>query len=174
VYHPCMGKKKKDKKNKTRNELAVVPAANEGSIAKFTEYEDNLLWVLAEGRSPMQIAKQLHPNDKAKQATARRKVYKLFQRVDLQDELAARLRLIQILGLGPAVKALNRKSAAGRVDAIKLSFESSGFHNPRIQHDHGGEVQITIRNAPRPDRVEEEYLGDTQLNTVMDADVVEE
>lgn len=160
-----MGKKKKGKS------LTKVIPANEDNLVKFSPEEDNILWVLAEGRSPMQVAKQLAPDDKKKQSAIRRRTYRLFARVDMQDELAARLKLIQILGLGPAVKALNRKAAAGRVDAIKLAFESSGFHNPRIQHEHGGEVTITIKNAPRPDRVVEEYARDNP--TVVDAEVVE-
>jgi hypothetical protein len=84
----------------------------------------------------------------------------MFSDIRLQNELAARLKLISILGLGAAIKALNRKAAAGRVDGIKLVFESSGFYNPRVQHEHGGDIKITIRNAPRPERTDEEYIGD--------------
>lgn len=151
--------------------MAKVVPANEENLQRFTEYEDEILWVLAEGRSPMQVAKKLAGDDKKRQVAIRRKIYRLFARVDMQDELAARLKLVQILGLGPAMKALNRKAAAGRVDAIKLAFESSGFHNPRVQHEHGGEVTITIKNAPRPARVVEEYAG--QNDAIIDAQVVE-
>lgn len=165
-----MGKKTKGKKKPGKE---IVPAGKK-EIQRFTPYEDEILWVIAEGRSPMQMSKQLYPDDKKKQVAARRKLYRLFMRVDLQDELAARLKLIQIMGLGAAVKALNRKAAAGRVDAIKLAFESSGFHNPRIQHDHGGEISITIKNAPRPERVAEEYLGGDRIQEIMDAEVVED
>lgn len=149
---------------------AVAPALTDAPT--FTKIEDDLLWTMAEGRSPMQVAKQLRPDDKAGQATLRRRIYNMYKQPRMQDELAARLKLMSIMGLGPAVKALNRKAAAGRVDAIKVLFEASGFYNPRIQHDHSGEIEITIKNAPRPERVAENYLGDRQLETIIDADVV--
>lgn len=154
-----MGKKSK--------QLATI---NGSEAQKFSEYEDGLLWKMAEGMTPGTMAKTLAPNDKKRQAAIRRKIYRMFADIRLQDELGARVRLIQIMGLGAAVKALNRKAAAGRVDAIKLLFESSSFYNPRIQHDHGGEVTITIKNAPRPERVEEVYARDSGI---VDADVVE-
>lgn len=159
-------------KKKTGKALAkVVEPALKGAVT-FTKIEDDILWTMAEGRSPTMIAKTLRPGDKTGQATMRRRIYNMYKQPRMQDELAARLKLMTIMGLGPAVRALNRKAAAGRVDAIKVLFEASGFYNPRIQHDHSGEIEITIRNAPRPERVKEEYLGNHVIEAIIDAEVV--
>jgi hypothetical protein len=58
----------------------------------------------------------------------------------------------------------------GNIPAIKLALESSGYHNPRVQHEHSGEVSITIKNAPRPVRTADHTEADAP---VIDADVVE-
>jgi hypothetical protein len=137
---------------------SLIP--QQSSEVVFTELEDKLLWTLAEGATPGQIARTIYPKNTRKQLALRIRLYRMFSDIRLQNELAARLKLISILGLGAAIKALNRKAAAGRVDGIKLVFESSGFYNPRVQHEHGGDIKITIRNAPRPERTDEEYIGD--------------
>ena len=70
------------------------------------------------------------------------------------------------LGVLPATNALVRKAAAGRVDAIKLVFEASGYYNPRTQVEHSGEVQITIKTINRPEPVED--------TTIIEAEVIED
>ena len=52
----------------------------------------------------------------------------------------------------PAVTdALIRRAERGRPDAIKLMWEAMGFHNPRVQHEHSGDIEIRL-TVPRPVR----------------------
>jgi hypothetical protein len=73
-----------------------------------------------------------------------------------------------ILGQPAAARALVKRAERGRVDAIKLMFEISGLHNPKVLHDHehSGEITINFKSVGRPQPVLDE-------ETVVDADVVE-
>lgn len=75
-----------------------------------------------------------------------------------------------------AALALSKRAARGRPDAIKLLFEASGFHNPRVKHEHSGDIEIKFSvPVPRPERQETQTVGQAQLEEpVVDADVVEE
>lgn len=72
-----------------------------------------------------------------------------------------------MMGLIPATEALTRRAAKGRPDAIKLLYEASGFHNPRVKHEHSGDIKITLESVPRPT-----FQSDD--DDVVDADVVDE
>jgi hypothetical protein len=69
-----------------------------------------------------------------------------------------------MLALPGSAQALGRRASKGNVPAGKLLMEATDFHSPRSQVEHSGEIQITIKNAPRPVRTEDE---------VVDAEVVE-
>jgi hypothetical protein len=69
-----------------------------------------------------------------------------------------------MVGLVPATHALAGRAARGRPDAIKVLFEASGFHNPRVRHEHSGEIKIKL-DMPRP-----AFGSDDE---VVDADVVD-
>lgn len=72
-------------------------------------------------------------------------------------------------GLEGAAEALVRRAHRGRPDAIKLLFEATGFHNPRIKHEHSGDIKLTL-DLPRPGVASPPGLPEP----VVDADVVEE
>jgi hypothetical protein len=55
-----------------------------------------------------------------------------------------------------------RAKATGRQPEVKLAYEASGFHNPRVAHEHSGDITI----IPRPSRVENE-------EEIVDAEVVD-
>jgi len=111
----------------------------------------------------MVIARKLYPNDRK----ARLACYMRVRRRALSDQRVAQriqedAKINMMVALGPAVAALGgRAGRTGRTDAVKLLAEMSGFHNPRVQHQHSGEIKIKLE-LPRP-----EY-------DVPDADVVEE
>jgi hypothetical protein len=67
------------------------------------------------------------------------------------------------LALPGVTRALVRRAQRGRVDAIKLLFELTGFYNPRsiVDHNHSGEININLTMGGRPE-------------PVVDAEVVEE
>lgn len=71
----------------------------------------------------------------------------------LQQMIAAQAKGIMMTSLTPATVALGQRAARGRPDATKLLYEASGFHNPRVQHDHSGEIKVSL-NLPRPKSVD--------------------
>ena len=122
------------------------------------------------GKKPNEIAKAVYPTDKRGRNRLKRQIRDMLRK-DPKFEAAvhqrAKARLLE--GLGRATDGLIERAASGRPDAIKLLFEASGFHNPRVDHQHEGDIQITL-NLPRPAPTP----VDTQTQEVMDADVVEE
>lgn len=141
-----------------------LPAKVENTPQAFSEVEDILLWALAEGTTPARISKRLAHGDHKKATALRRRIYRLMERTDFEQEFARRTMLIARMGLGAAVKAHMRKAAAGRVDAIKLLYEATGFYNPRTEVNHSGEVQITIKGLPRPEPVVDEVVDATVVD----------
>lgn len=119
---------------------------------------------MAKGWRPENLAKRLAPRNKKKQKRIVARCYALlgadpefFQYQAMQ----AQGRIVQ--DLPAAAAALMRRAKTGRPDAIKLAFEASGMWSPRQQHDHTGEIKITLQGVPRPERVED----------ITDAEVVE-
>lgn len=140
----------------------AVPAANE-------ELVDRLGDLIHSGVKPNEIARRLAPNDPDRRKYWRTKIRRLLQSdARLAARLADNAKIEMMTGLGPATVALTRKARAGRVDAIKLLFEASGLHNPRVQHEHSGEVNIKV-SIPRPD-VAKTHAEDP----IVDADVVDD
>ncbi len=92
----------------------------------------------------------------------KRQVYKLAAtQAQLQEEIALEARGQMVLGLPDATQALVRRASRGRMDAIKTLYEATGFHNPKVQHEHSGEIKIKVEGVKRPE-------------PVVDAEVVED
>jgi len=137
--------------------LAHTPQLSESQL-------EHLVELVIHGQHPREIAKRLHPDDRL----ARRRTYRRLMTVVLKDprfEMGIRnsVAVEMVTGLGRATKALNRRSAQRNVPAIKLLYETTGVHNPRIKHEHSGEIKIKFE-APRPTFEHED---------VVDATVVE-
>lgn len=79
-----------------------------------------------------------------------------------------------LLALPGITEALIKRAKRGRPDAIKLIYEASGFHNPRMQHEHTGEIDLRIVQVPRPTPVDNEIRPRQLDQPIVDADVVEE
>src|SRR5205085_2327011 len=99
---------------------------------------EGLVELISQGLTPPQIARRLAPDDKKRQKLLRAKLWRMAGRDEkLHKMLAERAQAILIMGLGPAVAALSgRAGRTGRPDAVKLLMEASGFHNPKVNHDH--------------------------------------
>lgn len=98
-------------------------------------------------------------------------LYRKLRRIALNNPLVAQgiaeeARLHLMVGLPKASEALAARAGRGRPDAIKLMYEASGFHNPRVQHEHSGEIKVKLE-MPRP-------KFDADAGHVVDADVVDE
>ena len=61
--------------------------------------------------------------------------------------------------------AVANRAARGNPNMARLAMEASGFHNPKVDHKHSGEIKISITGIPRPSE-------ETQV--IEDAEVVEE
>lgn len=106
--------------------------------------------LLIRGHTPGQIAKALHPDDDRARRTKRQKIKRmLLNDPKLSDEIGVRGRAKLMLRLGPVLDGLLTKAEGGNPIAAKLVLEASGFHNPKMQHEHSGEVAISL-NIPRP------------------------
>jgi hypothetical protein len=140
-----------------------LPAKIKESPQGPSEIEMAIVDLMADGMRHTQIAKKLAPDDKKKQKAIRAKIRRMAQGEAFQLDVARQARALKVLGLLPSTEALVRKAAAGRVDAIKLLFESSGYYSPKSEVNHSGEVQITIKGLPRPERVEDETIADAEV-----------
>jgi hypothetical protein len=80
-----------------------------------------------------------------------------------------------IESLPDMTEAMVKRAKRGRTDASKLAMEISGFHNPRVDHKHSGDIKITLATAvPRPTRSSEATIGKELEEGIVDADVVED
>lgn len=120
---------------------------------------------LIAGETPYQMARRVHPHDRN---AMRRLRYNIERRILSDNRIASKVhagsQLTLLAGLGPASIALMNRAARGRPDAIKLLYEATGFHNPRVKHEHSGDIKIKLE-MPRP-----KFDADA---TVADAEVVD-
>lgn len=84
----------------------------------------------------------------------------------LKEAIARQAQGDMLMGLPGSVNALNRRAHKGNVPAIKLHLEASGLHNPRVKHEHSGEIKVTM-DIPRP-TMEQDAID------IPEADVVED
>lgn len=146
-------------------EVANLPAIQENSSVQ--EADDRYLEAIADqiaaGHRPDDIARRIHPNDPAKRKKLRRRIwYSVYHDQRLAERIGIRAHGELLLALVPATMGLARKAKRGDVQAVKLLTEASGFHNPRIKHDHTGSIEVKL-TMPRPERPE-----------IPDAEVVED
>ena len=123
----------------------------EEKAERFKEVTAELIY---RGVTPAQIAKALHPEDKRERNKMRKSLLRMVRRdADFAAKIAEKAHGEMVMSLGRVTRALIKRAERGRPDAIKIIFEASGFHNPRIKHDHSGNIAITL-NIPRPEEPE--------------------
>lgn len=145
--------------------MAGLPAkVNDKSLETL---RDVLVEAFERGEDPTSIAKRMHPKDKRARKIARSKLWNMAGQDEvLQQHIVSRARTRMLVGLGPASRNLVKRASSNRdIQAVKLLFETTGLHNPRVQHEHSGDVNITV-SIPRPT-----FDAD---GAVTDAEVVEE
>jgi hypothetical protein len=131
--------------------VALLPAPK--SSGSVSVAEEGFYKALAEafdrGETPAEIAKRLFPRDTTKRKAMRRKIYHLSANSPgLHSAVIERARANMIAALPAASRGLGRR-AARRTDAAKLLFEATGLHNPKIKHEHSGEIVVKM-DIPRP------------------------
>lgn len=153
--------------------MANLPAlVDEPSLEKIAVLVNHA----ANGRTPEELSRKLFPGSSRTARRSRRKFEDQCYGLAANDPrfqtlIANRAKGKLIWHLGDVAEALVRRATIGgaRIDAMKLALEASGFHNPRVQHDHSGEVKLTL-NIPRPPVLDDE--GGPEK--VVDAEVVED
>jgi hypothetical protein len=145
--------------------LPVGPIQTSEALARRQQLQERAILEFFEVGDFMQLAEKLGKGDPKKAKMWRTRFRRWIQEPFFLEMLGRYAKGELALQLPAVVMALNRRAAKGNVPAAKLAMETSGFYSPKSQLEHTGEVQITIKNAPRPVRTEDE--------NVVDADVVE-
>lgn len=140
------------------------------STKKKTELSETAIEALVEacakGQSPYTVAKKIHPDDRVARQRLRRRIIRAMSRDPrIAQQIGEHAKAEMLVGLIPAAQKLASR-ATRRTDATKLLFETTGFHNPRVQHEHSGDIKVSL-SMPRP-TFEQDAID------VPEADVVEE
>lgn len=154
--------------------MGLPTAPTQSSVPEeLTDEELAFAECFARGMEPPKIARILCPGTGAKEKKERKALRKRLWKMVRQDPriqhaIGERIQGHMLIGLGPAAEALMRRAAKGRPDAIKLLFEATGFHNPRVKHEHTGDIKVTL-DMPRPAR-----LPSSGEDEIVDAEVVDD
>lgn len=155
--------------------VADLPAVQPKS--SLTPVQDLITDYLAEGHPPGKIARALAKGDEKKAKVWRRRIRNWsYGDVAFQQALAMKAKGELILSVGETTKAVVKRAGRGRIDAAKLVYEASGFHNPRVQHEHSGDIKVTL-DIPRPTPVDERPGNSSAggpAEEVVDAEVLED
>lgn len=124
--------------------------------------------LLAKGMRPPEIARKVHPKDKIARKNLRRKLWRQVREdAYLMQRVAARAQGELAINLIPAARALGKRaSITGKAPETKLLMEATGFHTPKQDHRHSGEIKIKV-DMPRPQAV------NVPEEDIQDADVEE-
>jgi hypothetical protein len=149
-YYPCVGKELMKSDEET---------------PQLTKQQEEILFLLNDGETVASIARKLAPDDPKRQKTLRSKIRRLSQNMVFAEQMHKSASWTELLYLGAAARALGERASKGNILAIKLLFETARHYSPHMNHEHSGEIKISIENksVPRPKPQEEVY----------DADVVE-
>jgi hypothetical protein len=142
-------------------ELARLPQGNQTELSAA---QVKVLEAMADGKSVRTIAERIGGQDMAKRKAWRNRIrYWMRDDPSFRAALGLAAQAQHLDDLMPATIALGRRAARGRTDAIRLLYEASGYHNPKVQHnhEHSGTIDINLKMGGRPE-------------PVVDAEVVEE
>lgn len=131
--------------------MARSPAERTQSTAvqKDNVVKEAIVHALGQGMGPPEIAKVLG-KDRRSQKVWRRRIWAMLEGEELDPLINRRAHAVMKAGLIPMIERLTERAIhLGKPDAIKLIFEASGFHNPKVKHEHSGDISISL-NLPRP------------------------
>lgn len=151
--------------------MAHLPERLKQSTPAVLKAKEVLAFELAWEEDRDSAIEKLSKGDLASKKRWRRRLVIWAQDEDFQQMYGSAIKAIQMLDLGPAVRALGRRAARGNIPAIKLALEASGFYNPRMEHHHSGKIEVELKGVQRAPLVVDESEAD---GNVVDATVVEE
>lgn len=135
------------------------------------ERQDAYIRALMKGYSPQQVACKLAPENKRRQRALKGQIqWVAGQSEEFLAWQAGRAKGAVVGSVPEMAEAMVRRGKRGRTDAIKLGLEMTNIHNPRVKHEHSGDISINL-NMPRPGRVDNPSLDDP---SIVDAEVVDD
>jgi hypothetical protein len=109
--------------------------------------------MLGDGLTPREVVKAYGRGDPAKEKKMRQILRRWRTEAGFQSMILQATKGELHLNLGAITSGLARRAKAGRPDAAKLALEFSGAHNPRMQHEHSGDIAIHLE-LPRPKAID--------------------
>lgn len=132
-----------------------------------TKLRPHIIDLVVKGKDVAPTLARKITKDPARQKLWRRRIREL---VATDPEILQAIHQATHYELAQALPAVTRRmnkraKATGRMPEVKLAYEASGFHNPRVKHEHSGDITIKL-DIPRPAPVPNE-------EEVVDAEVVD-
>jgi hypothetical protein len=110
--------------------------------------------LLEKGYTPQQISRALAKRKMGKYRILLSQAYQLAgQNKEYQALKAAEVKGHLLSDIDGIASGLLRRARTGRPDAVKLALEVTGIHNPRMQHEHSGDIAIHLE-LPRPKAID--------------------
>lgn len=129
---------------------------------------------LADGNTIGQVAKRLSRGDKQRYHYWYNRIRRMVRKDALfQARVQEALKGEALLGSPQAVHAAIARASRGRMDAVRFVLAMSGMYNEKVQHEHSGDVAITLKIA-RPEPVVDHTKRMDLEEGIVDADVVED
>jgi hypothetical protein len=157
--------------------VAGSPAlANQSSSlsAKEERFQRLVAEAVAKGYTASQIANRLANGDVKKYRHYYGRVKRMIQRDPLFRARMADYAMGEyVMGIVPTAQAISRRAARGRMDAARFLMAATGVYNEKVQHEHSGEVQVTLA-INRPAQVEDRTKRMDLEEGIVDAEVVED
>jgi hypothetical protein len=136
-------------------DLEPIQSTRAERKARFREVVADLM---ADGMTIGQIARKMYPDEPRLAANLRQRIRRMaYDDPQFAMEVGRRAKGQLLMDLIPTSKAVGKRAGRGRIDAAKLLFETTGFHNPRVKHEHSGDIKLTL-NIPRPKFDEDEAV----------------
>lgn len=129
--------------------------------------------VLATGVDYLTLAKRLGGKDEAARKRWRMRIKRAMKNPHSQMILSDAAQAEMWLNLLPITDAVIQRARRGRPDAIRMVWQATGFYNEKVQHEHSGDVAITLKIA-RPEPVVDHTKRMDLEEGIVDADVVED
>lgn len=133
-------------------DMANLPVlADSSSLSEADErFFETVIDHLAGGKTPKTIAFKVYPRDRNKRRKLEHRIFKLAAYdANFQSRVALRSKASLVLDMPAIASAVGHRAKRGRIDAAKLAMEASGFHNPKVKHEHSGEIKVKLE-MPRP------------------------
>lgn len=131
---------------------SVVDKEEAKALAELESFHALVLPFIEEGVKPGEIAEKLYPGPehKAQRSALSKRIWRaLAQDKLLQAKIADYARATLMAGLPATARGVIARAEEGKLDGVKLAWEATGFHSSKVQHEHSGDISVTL-NIPRP------------------------